>query len=173
VITSLIVAAAASEVIGNHGDLPWHLPDDLRRFRALTMGHVVVAGRVTHESIRARLGRPLPGRTTVVVSRTIPPGEEGDVRYVPSLPEALAAAAGLTERAGRAEFFVIGGASVYEQALVHVDRVYLTRVHRDVPGDRAMPPGWLAGFELVSKEDRAPAGDQPGYSWLDYRRARA
>lgn len=172
-ITSLIVAAAANEVIGDRGDLPWHLPDDLRRFRALTTGHVVVSGRLTHESIVARLGRPLPGRTTIVVSRTVPPGEDGDVRYLPSLAQALAAAACLAERAGQEEFFVIGGASVYEQALPSADRVYLTRVHREVPGDRAMPPGWLAGFELAGKEDRAAAGDRPGYSWLDYRRARA
>lgn len=172
-ITSLVVAAAANEVIGDQGDLPWHLPDDLRRFRALTTGHVVVTGRVTQDSMVARLGRPLPGRTTVVVSRTVPAAQDGDVRYVPSVPAALAAARDLTERAGLGEFFVIGGASVYAQALPSVDRVYLTRVHREVPGDCAMPAGWLAGFELVSTEDRAADGDRPGYSWLEYQRAAA
>ena len=172
-IVSLIVAASANEVIGDHGDLPWHLPDDLRRFRALTTGHVVVTGRVTQDSMVARLGRPLPGRTTVVISHAAPAGQDGDVRYQPSVPAALAAARGLTEQAGLAEFFVIGGASVYEQALPAVDRVYLTRVHREVPGDTVMPPGWLAGFELVSTKDKAADGDRPGYSWLEYRRAAA
>lgn len=172
-ITSLIVAAAANEVIGDRGDLPWHLPDDLRRFRALTIGHVVVTGRVNQDSMVARLGRPLPGRITVVISRTVPPGRDGDVLHVPSLTAALTAAADLTGQAGREEFFVIGGARVYEQALPSVERVYLTRVHREVPGDRAMPPGWLAGFELTRREERAPGGGRPGYSWLDYRRITA
>ncbi len=172
-ITSLIVAAAANEVIGDRGDLPWYLPADLRRFRAITTGHVVVTGRVNQDSMVARLGRPLPGRITVVVSRTVPAGRDGDVLHVPSLAAALTAAAELTAQAGRDEFFVIGGASVYEQALPSVNRVYLTRVHREVPGDRAMPAGWLAGFELAGREDTAQEGERPGYSWLDYRRAPA
>lgn len=172
-ITSLVVAAASNEVIGDRGDLPWYLPADLRRFRSLTTGHVVVTGRVNQESMVARLGRPLPGRTTVVVSRTLPEGRDGDVLRVRTLAAALAAARCLTEQAGRGEFFVIGGASVYEQALPAVDRVYLTRVHREVPGDRALPAGWLTGFELVASQDTAASGEMPGYSWLDYRRGPA
>jgi dihydrofolate reductase len=171
VIISLIVAAAANEVIGDRGDLPWHLPDDLRRFRVLTTGHAVVAGRATHESIMARRGRPLPGRTTVVVSRTLPAGRDGDVLRVSSLPAALAGAARITGEAGLEEFFVIGGASVYEQALPSVDRVYLTRVHREVPGDCALPAGWLAGFGEIGREDVAEHGTRPGHSWLLYQRA--
>lgn len=170
-ITSLIVAAADNEVIGDRGGLPWHLPGDLRRFRELTTGHAVVAGRATHESIVARLGRPLPGRTTVVVSRTLPEGRDGDVVRVSSVPAALAAAARLAAEAGQEQFFVIGGASVYEQALGSVDRVYLTRVHCEAAGDRTMPPGWLAGFKEIGREDVAADGEQPGYSWLCYQRA--
>ena len=71
-IVSLVVAASANEVIGRDGALPWHLPGDMRRFRALTAGHVAVMGRLTHESIVARLGHPLTGRTSIVVSRTLP-----------------------------------------------------------------------------------------------------
>jgi dihydrofolate reductase len=170
-ITSLIVAAAANEVIGDRGDLPWHLPEDLRRFRALTAGHPVVAGRLTQESIVARLGRPLPGRTTVVVSRTLPEGRDGDVLHVSSVPAALAAAARLAGQAGREEFFVIGGASVYAQALPAVDRIYLTRVHREMPGDCALPAGWLAGFEETGRQDVAADGARPPYSWLLCQRA--
>jgi dihydrofolate reductase len=169
VIVSLVLAAAANEVIGADGALPWHLPGDLRRFRALTRGHVVVMGRLTYESILARLGHPLTGRTSVVVSRTL--GDTGypSVHVAGSVPEALALAERLAEAAGDPEFFVIGGRSVYRDALPRADRVYLTRVHHEVPGDVAMPAGWLAGFELAAQEDAA--GEDPlRYSFLDYRR---
>ena len=211
---SLIVAAAANEVIGRGGALPWHLPADLRRFRALTTGHVVVMGRLTHESIVDRLGHPLAGRTSVVVSRTMRgPGTEpagaghpagtglagagrsegtglagtgrpdgtglagsphsaGDDRVlvVDSLESALAAAASIGAPAGSDEFFIIGGESVYRQALPAVDKIYLTRVHAEVSGDCRMPDDWLAGFELASREDAADPGSGTRYSFLGYRR---
>lgn len=168
---SLIVAAAANDVIGRDGGLPWHLPADLRRFRAVTTGHVVVMGRVTHESIVARLGHPLPGRRSVVVSRThVPAGTcGGGLVWAGSVERALARAAALT--GGTEEFFVIGGASVYAQALASTDRVYLTRIHREVAGDASMPTGWLEGFSLVGREDGAETGSGgPPYSFLDYQR---
>ena len=168
---SLVVAAAANEVIGADGALPWHLPGDLRRFRALTTGHVVVMGRLTYQSILDRLGHPLTGRTSVVVSRTL--GETGypEVRVARSLPEALALAEELTAEAGDSEFFVIGGESVYRDVLPHADRVYLTRVHSEVAGDRAMPDGWLAEFELADRDHEAGAQGPLPYSFLHYRRA--
>jgi dihydrofolate reductase len=167
VVTSLIVAAARNDVIGAGGTLPWYLPEDLRRFKRLTVGHPVVVGRVTHESILTRLGCPLPERTSIVVSSR-PAGQVGaGVVWTASLDAALntaqAAAADQVD-----EVFVIGGASVYEQVLPQVDRVYLTRLHRDVDGDTAMPPGWLDGFTLTAREDRP--GPDGGYSFLDYRR---
>lgn len=196
---SLIVAAAANEVIGRGGALPWHLPADMRRFRALTTGHVVVMGRLTYESIIDRLGHPLPDRTSIVVSRTLPstapelagarrsagtelagarPGAGGErVRVAGSVESALAAAAsagappGSGAPPGDGEFFVIGGESVYRQALPSVDRIYLTRVHAEVSGDRRMPAGWLDGFELASHEDAADPGSGTRYSFLGYRRA--
>jgi dihydrofolate reductase len=208
VTTSLIVAAAENEVIGAGGTLPWHLPEDLRRFRRLTAGHAVVLGRVTHESIVARLGRALPGRTSVVVSSRGMPGGglagggaglaggagrvggvggagDGEVAWAGSVAaamaearaaEARAAAAraaeargGLGASAGSAgEVFVLGGASVYEQALPEVDRVYLTRVHREVAGDTSLPAGWLDGFTLVGREHRDDADG--GFSFLEYER---
>jgi dihydrofolate reductase len=211
---SLIVAAAANEVIGRGGALPWHLPADLRRFRALTTGHVVVMGRLTHESIVDRLGHPLADRTSIVVSRTMrgpgteltgaghpartglastghpagtglagtgrPAGTElagsphstgeGRVLIVDSLESALAAAANIGAPAGSGEFFIIGGESVYRQALPSVDKIYLTRVHAELSGDRRMPDDWLAGFELASREDAADPGSGTRYSFLGYRR---
>ncbi len=216
---SLIVAAAANEVIGRGGALPWHLPADLRRFRALTTGHVVVMGRLTHESIVDRLGHPLAGRTSIVISRTMrgpgtelagaahrtgtglagtgrsagtglagtglaDPGRsagtgltgsphstgEDRVLVVHSLESALAAAASIGAPAGSDEFFIIGGESVYRQALPAVDKIYLTRVHAEVSGDCRMPDDWLAGFELASREDAADPGSGTRYSFLGYRR---
>jgi dihydrofolate reductase len=199
--TSLIVAAAANDVIGAGGALPWHLPEDLRRFRRLTAGHAVVIGRVTHESIVARLGRALPGRTSVVVSSRGVPGVSavpgaggvpgvggvpgaglmetaeavaggGEVAWAGSVAGAMAAARAAEARGGRAaadgEVFVLGGASVYEQALPEVDRVYLTRVHREVAGDTSMPAGWLDGFTLVGRDERP--GADGGFSFLEYER---
>ena len=178
-MTSLIVAAARNDVIGAGGALPWYLPEDLRRFKRLTVGHPVVVGRVTHESILTRLGCPLPERTSIVVSSR-PAGQGGrGVVWTTSLDTALdtarAAAAPASAPAVAPatadlpdEVFVIGGASVYEQVLPQVDRVYLTRLHRDVDGDTAMPPGWLDGFTLTARVDRP--GPDGGYSFLDYRR---
>jgi len=170
-IVSLVVAASANEVIGADGALPWHLPGDLRRFRELTTGHVVVMGRLTYQSILDRLGHPLTGRTSVVVSRTLgEPGHPG-VRVARSLAEALSLAGALAAEAGDTEFFVIGGESVYRDVLPLADRVYLTRVHGEVAGDRAMPDGWLAGFELAGRDDDAGAQGPLRFSFLDYRRA--
>jgi dihydrofolate reductase len=175
VITSLIVAAARNDVIGAGGALPWYLPEDLRRFKRLTVGHPVVVGRVTHESILTRLGCPLPQRTSIVVSSRPTDRAAAGVVWATSLDAALDTARGAAVPAVAPatadpadEVFVIGGASVYEQVLPQVDRVYLTRLHRDVDGDTVMPSGWLDGFTLTAREDRP--GPDGGYSFLDYRR---
>jgi len=170
-IVSLVVAASANEVIGAGGGLPWHLPGDLRRFRELTNDHVVVMGRLTYESILDRLGHPLTGRISVVVSRTLADPGYPEVLVAASVPEALALAERLAAEAGDTEFFVIGGESVYRDALPRADRVYLTRVHDEVPGDVSMPDGWLAGFELAARDDEAGAEGPLRYSFLDYHRA--
>lgn len=169
-IVSAVLAAAANDVIGANGALPWYLPSDLRRFRSLTSGGVVVMGRATHDSILARLGRPLPGRISVVVSGTPRGPGDSQVRYETSVEAALAAAARLAAAAGHGELFVIGGASVYQQALPSVDRIYLTRIHRDVAGDTVMPAGWLAGFRLSSRQDEPGSESGPACSYLDYER---
>jgi dihydrofolate reductase len=147
----MVLAATHDDVIGQAGDLPWHLPDDLRRFKALTSGHAVVVGRRTQESIVNRLGKPLPGRISVVVTREPRPGD-GPVIYQPSVAAGLSVARAVESFAGRDEVFVIGGAQIYVEALPEVDRVYLTRVHATVDGDTSMPAGWLKGFTLVGEE---------------------
>jgi len=162
-MVSMILAADENDVIGRGNDLPWHLPEDLRRFKALTSGHVVVLGRRTHESIVGRLGKPMPGRISVVASRQ-PRAGDGPVVYQPSIAAAMSVARAIEGFAGRDEVFVAGGAQVYAETLGQVDRVYLTRVHRAVDGDARMPAGWLDGFTLAGKE----AGD--GFTWETYHR---
>jgi dihydrofolate reductase len=167
--TSLLLAASENDVIGRDGDLPWYLPMDLRRFKALTAGHVVVTGRLNHDSIMNRLGRPLPGRITVVATRKADRPGEGPVIYQPSVAAALSVARSIEEFAGRDEVFVIGGAQIYAETLPEADTIYLTRVHANVEGEVRMPAGWLDGFKLVDRED-GPAGEELPYTFERYER---
>ena len=106
----MIVAAAENDVIGRGGKLPWHLPEDLKRFRTLTMGHALVAGRTTQDSIVERLGHPLPGRFTLVVSRSITGTRDGAI-YLSTIEDAVAAARAIESFSGGDEIFIIGGAA--------------------------------------------------------------
>ena len=142
---SLIVAMNASRVIGNQGELPWRLSSDLQRFKRLTMGHHLIMGRTTYESI----GRPLPGRTSLVLSRNKDFSvEHPDVHTVNSLPEACELAA----TAGDQEAFVIGGGQIYQLALPHVERMYVTQVAAEVIGDAYFPEWNPTEWELLSEE---------------------
>ena len=140
---SLIVAASENGVIGRDGDLPWRLSDDLRRFKAVTMGKPIVMGRKTWESI----GRPLPGRQNIVVSRQ--PGLQCEGAEVVTSAEAAVAAA-----AGAGEIMIIGGSEIYALFLPLADRVYLTRVHAHVEGD-AVFPALGDAWRLLSDERHA------------------
>ena len=125
---SIIVAASENDVIGRQGELPWRLSDDLRHFKALTMGKPIIMGRKTWESI----GRPLPGRQNIVITRQ--PGFRADgCDVVASLEDAVTAAGDADE------IVVIGGSQVYALALPLAERLYLTRVHADVEGDASFP----------------------------------
>jgi dihydrofolate reductase len=119
---------ARNRVIGANGAIPWHLPDELREFKRLTMGHHIIMGRKTWESI----GRPLPGRTSVVVTRQRGYSAPGTV-IAHSLGEAIG------ECGSDSEIFVIGGAGLFQEALPLADRLYLTTVEADIPGDTSMP----------------------------------
>jgi len=125
---ALVVAMADNGVIGRGGGLPWHLPDDLKYFKVVTLGKPVLMGRRTFESI----GKPLPGRRNLVLSRAAAASAPG-VEYVHSVEQARALAA------GAAELCVIGGAEVYALALPLATRIYLTRVHGSVTGDVCFP----------------------------------
>jgi len=172
VTVSLVVAAAENDVIGDDGQIPWRLPADMRRFAAMTRGCAVVMGRVTYESIVAKLGHPLPGRRSVVISSRPGLGAEG-VTWVDSAEAAAEAAESFRRSNDQPEWFVIGGSRVYGHMLDYVDVIHLTRVHAHVTGDTAMPPGWLDGFSLVTAERVADAGADHGYSFLRLGRADA
>lgn len=161
VLVSLVVAAAQNNVIGRGNDLPWHLPDDLKRFKALTIGKPIIMGRKTYASI----GRPLPGRTNIVISRQTQFAAEG-CTAVTSLEAALAAAGDASEA------MVIGGAEIFRQALPRADRLYLTRVHADVPGDTFFPS--LVSDDWIEVESEYhPADDRHAFAFtfLELRRA--
>jgi dihydrofolate reductase len=149
VIVSLIAALDEANGIGFRGGLPWRLPADLRRFKRLTMGHHLICGRKSFQSI----GRPLPGRTMIVVTRQQgyqAPGCE----VVHSLEGALA----LAEERGEEEVFVIGGAALYAAALPQAHRLYLTRVHAVLPADVHFPnfdPGeWVSAEHVELPADQ-------------------
>lgn len=153
---SLIVAVADNGVIGRGNDLVWHIPEDLKRFKSLTMEKSVIMGRKTFESIRARLGKALPGRVNIIVSRQNP--QYPDALTCRDLPEAIEQA----KKTGADEIFIIGGAQIYAQALEHnfVNTIHLTRVHQSPEGDAffpALPPD-------VWKETSVEAHD--GYDFV-------
>jgi dihydrofolate reductase len=158
---SLIAAVAENGVIGRNNDLPWRLPADLRRFRRLTLGHPVLLGRRNYESI----GRPLPGRTNIVLTRRAGYAAPG-CTVVHSLDEALAAAAGADE------VFVAGGAEIYAQALERAQRFYLTRVHAEVPGDTRFPEvDWSRWRETARERHEPDAEHAYAYSFITLERS--
>lgn len=147
---SIIVAVAANGVIGDNNSLLWHISEDLRNFKRITSGHPVVMGRKTFES----LGRPLPNRTNVVVSRTVT--EIEGCRVAASLDEAIAM---FPEDE---EVFIIGGAQIYAQALDAADKIYLTRVEHDYEGDTSFPEWDATRWRLTSRE-AFPRGEKYPY----------
>ena len=131
---SLICAIAENRVIGRNNSLPWHLSEDLRYFKRTTMGNCIIMGRKTWESI----GRPLPGRTNIVITSN-PNYEAEGARVVASLPAAIKLAESISLIDGSEEAFVIGGAGIYQAALLLANRLHLTRVPPQVEGEHLLP----------------------------------
>ena len=151
---ALIVAVAQNGVIGRDGGLPWRLSNDLRYFKSVTMGKPIIMGRKTYQSI----GRPLPGRPNIVVSRNPDFAADGtDVQT--SLPGAVRHAATLPGD----EAMIIGGAALYDEALSHANRIYLTEVHADVAGDVRFPAFDRGDWTEVSREIH-PATEKDDFS---------
>jgi dihydrofolate reductase len=157
---SLIAALARNGVIGIENRLPWRLPEDLAHFKALTLGHPVIMGRKTFES----LGRPLPGRTNVVITRN-PDYRPAGCLVADSIPSAL------TLSADADEVFFIGGAELYAQTLPLAGRLYLTEVQIDAEGDARFPEFERSAFREVSREShRGQKGDALDFDFVVYER---
>jgi dihydrofolate reductase len=151
---TLVAAYADNRVIGDHGRIPWHLSEDFAHFKATTMGGVLVMGRATYDSI----GRPLPGRTTIVVTRNRDWSADG-VLVSHSLPDALDLAA-----RQRREAYVVGGAQIYEQALPLATHQVLTEVHLSPDGDTFYPAFDLDEWVETKREPR------DGFTWVWWER---
>ena len=159
---SLVWAMARNRVIGSNNKLPWHLPEDLKYFKRITMGKPVIMGRKTYDSI----GKPLPGRTNIVVTRNSEWSAAG-VKTVDSLEAARKLCESIAAIDGIDEAMVIGGAQIYAMALPLADRLYLTEVHADVEGDAVFPEFDRGGWMEVSREDFEASGpNHYNYSFL-------
>ena len=149
-------------VIGHQGRLPWHIPEDLRRFKALTMGRSIIMGRKTHESI----GRLLPGRRSIIVTRQAGYAVPGAL-VVHSVEEALAACA------GEEEAFVIGGGEIYREALRTADRIYLTEVQGEYRGDTLFPDLLRSQWVEVRREAPEDGSSEPRAAYVTLERVNA
>ncbi len=160
----LIAAYAQNRVVGINNKLPWHLPEDLKYFKRTTTGKAIIMGRKTYDSI----GRPLPNRTNIVISRNANFSAEG-VKVVSSLEAAIELAQEVNFINGVEEVMVIGGASIYEEALPKADRLYLTHVHAEVKGDAYFPEIDLSQWAQVTCEDHDASEKNPyAYSFAVY-----
>lgn len=171
---SVIAARDKLGVIGNSGSLPdWRLPADMKRFRQITTGNIVVMGRATFESI----GKPLPNRHNIVISKSMREVDptNGEISLVPSYERAISLAEGLAAQAG-CEIFVVGGENVYSQALqdARVGRIILTLVNGELDGDRHFPPTPPDEWKVVSSEVHERDGSNShDYAFLEYERRNA
>ena len=156
----LVVARARNGVIGNAGGMPWHIPADLKHFKRITVGKPVIMGRKTFESI----GKPLPGRHNIVLTRDAAWRTEG-VTVAANLAEAIAAA-GLDPRARADALMVIGGAQVYAQALPSATRIEVTEIDADPVGDTHMPSFEAARWREVAREACPAENGQPGFAFV-------
>lgn len=158
----LVVARARNGVIGNAGALPWRMPSDLKFFKALTMGKPVIMGRKTYDSI----GKPLPGRPNIVVTRQENYAPEG-VDVVPTLERANDLAHDYAYAKGVAEVMIIGGGDIYRQSLAMADRIYLTEIDLEVEGDTRFPDLDPESWEETWREHHAAGkGDSADYDMV-------
>lgn len=163
---SLIVAMARNRVIGRDNALPWHLPEDLKYFKAVTMGKPILMGRKTFESI----GRPLPGRLNIVITRD-PGWQHPGVAVASSLEHALEQAALEPDARAAGEVMVIGGEQIYRAAIEKADRLYITRVEAEVAGDAFFPEYDEGTWREIKRQQPEQQGDTPYFFQVLERRS--
>ncbi|WP_110692706.1 dihydrofolate reductase [Salinicola halophyticus] len=168
---AMIAAMSRNRVIGVGNRLPWYLPEDLKRFKAITLGKPLVMGRKTFESI----GRPLPGRLNIVITRDVhyfhKRHHEG-IRVCHSLDEALQLADHQALIDAADEIMVMGGGEIYRQALAGAARLHLTEVDVQIEGDAYFPAFERSQWDEVERVTMASQPDQPSYAFVEYRRSR-
>jgi dihydrofolate reductase len=157
----LIAAQAKNRVIGKQGELPWYIPEDLKRFKQLTSGHPVIMGRKTYDSIVKRLGKPLPNRTNIVLTKQ-EMKQEG-VFFCATPQEALSIA-----QKHNARVYVIGGQTIYEQFMPHATTIELTQLSHDVEGDAHFPLIDKKHWQIVREDKRTE--NNTSYSFIRYER---
>jgi dihydrofolate reductase len=164
---SLIAAVASNHVIGKDNDLIWYIPEDLKYFKRTTSGKPVVMGRKTFESIVDRIGKPLPGRHNIIITRQA--GYDGKgAEVIADISTALKAGA----EAAEDEYFILGGAQIYAETINLCDRLYITEVHQDYEGDSYFPAIDKEIWQEASREHHASQGPElPAYSLVVYQRA--
>jgi dihydrofolate reductase len=159
-IRAIMAAVADNSVIGKDNDLAWHLPADLRHFKKTTSGHYIVMGRKTFES----LGKPLPNRTSIIITRNPDYRQEGAV-----VVYSLEAALGLAEKNGQEKVFILGGGEIYRQAMSVADHMYITEVHGSFEGDTFFPEIDKSVWKEVHREDYpADEKNKYPYSFVEY-----
>ena len=163
---SLIAALGENRVIGIDNSMPWHLPGDFKYFKATTLGKPIIMGRKTWDS----LGRPLPGRLNIVVSRQACLQLDGAEVY-PSLESAVVRAQEWANQQGIDEVMLIGGAQLYAQGMAQADRLYLTRVALSPEGDAWFPEFDLTQWKLVSNIENPAVDDKPAYNFEVWEKA--
>ncbi len=161
-IMSLIVAMSDNRVIGRNNEMPWHLPEDLKFFKRITMGKPIIMGRNTFESI----GKPLPGRANIVITRN-PDYHADGVHVVASVEEAIELSGQLTAPDLEAEIMVIGGSQIFAETLPIADRIYLTELHTKIEGDVFFPRFPRDQWQEIARENRPATPENPfTYSFL-------
>jgi dihydrofolate reductase len=159
-----IVCTSENWIIGKDGDMPWHIPEDLRFFKKTTMGCPVVMGRRTFESI----GRPLPGRLNIILTRDENYAVPDGVEVTNSIDNAIEIAKKADLSPEINDVFIIGGGEIYKQSMSMIERLYLTRIHREIEGDTIYGPIDLSVFELTKREDMENETEK--FSFLRYDR---
>jgi dihydrofolate reductase len=161
-LIKILVAFDENRVIGKNNALIWHLPADLQRFKALTTGHVIIMGRKTYESI----GRPLPNRTTIAITRQAEFKPEGIIT-VNSMDEAILKAKSIS----REDIYIVGGAEIYQLSLSHADQIFVTQLHDIFDGDTYFPEIPTDTWEVVARERGiTDEKNKFQYSFLTYQR---
>lgn len=156
---SIIVGMAKNRVIGADNDLPWHIPADLKYFKATTLGKPILMGRKTFDSI----GKPLPGRQNIVITRN-DAWEHDGVTVSPSLEAAISSAGEVDE------VMIVGGAQIYQQALSMADRMYITEVDLECEGDAVFPEFDVSEWKETSRQAHPAEGGKPAYAFVVYDR---